>query len=1233
MSKLKLLFFTLILLSPIILNAQEYKGSDASKIIDGAVLVRVTHGNEIPDYVKYASSYNIPSNDFENYLRRMFKVDADLHFSQAEPQKDKLGYELSRYTQSFNNFQIHNAKFNLLSKAKRVHSYAGTIHSTITTDNQIALSTTEALDFALAAYPAETYKWELPEEEAHFKRETGNTDASYYPIARPILLQSSYPKNNGHFKYCYAFTIYAHSPLKKAEVFIDAANGACLLVLDQLHQADIPATAITKYSGTQEIIVDSYSGGYRLRETGRGDGIETYNMGTSTNYGSAVDFVDSDNFWNNFNASLDEVATDAHWGAEMTYDYFYFKHNRNSIDNQGFALRSYVHYDNNYNNAFWDGNRMTYGDGNGSTSLPLTALDICGHEISHGLTSFTANLDYSYESGALNEGFSDIFGTAIEFYAKPNDANWTIGEDIGSAFRSMSNPNIYNQPDTYHGNSWYFGSDDNGGVHTNSGVINFWYYLLVTGGSGTNDNGDAYNVSAIGQESADKIAFRTLVSYLNNTSQYADARFYSILSAVDLYGGCSAEVESVTKAWYAVGVGPNYVDTVVSDFSAAITSFCQPPATVHFNNQSINGMTFQWNFGDGSTSSIMNPTHEFSSYGTFDIILNVDGGTCGSASKTDTAYINIDATNPCIEFMGNSSIQTACTGILYDNGGPTNYSDNTDETITIAPNGALNVSLYFTSFNFENTYDFLYVYDGPSTSSPLIGQFTGSNLPNGGTINSSAGSITIRQTSDVYVTQAGFELNWSCNFANAAPACDFSADVLETCDGEIFFQDLSSNGPTSWLWEFGDGTTSTDPSPSHVYQTDGTYTVTLNVANSYGSDSLTVSNMVLYTPPINPIPENAVACNEANFNLTAQSDNLLLWYSDSIGGELIHVGDTLSTPFINTSTIYWAESLAIPELRKAAKEDNTGGGNLFSAAVSHHLVFDIYKQLKLVSVKVYAGSAGNRKISLNDANGNEIDYRIVYIPSGESRILLDFEIAPGNNYQLAGPESPDLFRNNGGNAYPYLLPGFLSVKNSSASTDPTGYYYYFYDWEVIESTCLSNRVPVLAEIITEPLANFSYQASLNELQFTNLSNNALNSYWDFGDGSTSIDEHPVHTYTQSGTYTVQLITVNDCGSDSISIEIEVSLLNANDKQFINTLNVFPNPADQSIRIKINAATSNQLSIKLIDVIGHTTNLDHLTNFSGVYNKEFNTSNLLPGIYILNLTFDDKQKNVKLVISR
>jgi hypothetical protein len=392
--------------------------------------------------------------------------------------------------------------------------------------------------------------------------------------------------------------VYAQYPLSRQIVFVDAANGKILGKREMIHTTNATGSAVTAYSGTQTITTDFTGTTYRLRETGRGNGINTYDMRLAgTSYAAAVDFTDADNNWNNVNTNKDQYATDGHWGTEKTYDYFLSKHNRNSVDNAGFALNSYIHTN---LVAFGYGSRMTYGDGGTSgatTYTPLTALDVCGHEITHGVTERTSNLVYQKESGAMNEGFSDIFGTAIEFYAKGASANWNIGENIGAAFRSMSNPNQFSQPDTYGGTYWVSvtsctptNNNDQCGVHTNSGVLNFWFYTLSQGGSGTNDIGSVYNVTGIGIDKAAAIAYRTNANYLTSTATYATARTFAIQSAVDLYGAGSPEVIATTNAWYAVGVG------------AAYNTGCSAPTGLASSAITSSSATISWTAVSGASS-------------------------------------------------------------------------------------------------------------------------------------------------------------------------------------------------------------------------------------------------------------------------------------------------------------------------------------------------------------------------------------------------------------------------------------------------------------------------------------------------------------------------------------------------------------------------------------------------------------------------------------------------------
>ncbi|MFC4263803.1 M4 family metallopeptidase [Ferruginibacter yonginensis] len=487
--------------------------------------------------------------------------------------KDELGIFHYRYQQTYLNIPVENATYvahvkndQILSEnGKWIKDFPSLLKAVPMLNQQIALAA------AKGEIGAQQYKWEVPTDEAFIKQEKNDVNATYLPKGELVFYSGEEEVIPSQLRLAYKFDIYAAYPASRNIVFVDANDGSILGRREIIHTTNAPGTAVTAYSGSQAITSDYTGTTYRLREVGRGNGIQTFNMKTAgANYAAAVDFTDADNNWNNVNTNLDQYATDAHWGAEKTYDYYFSRYNRNSVDNAGLILKSYVHtsltaqgYPDNVN-AFWDGSKMSYGDGN-ATYKPLTALDIAGHEITHAVTQYSSNLAYSTESGAMNEGFSDIFGTAIEFYARSTRANWLIGEDIGAAFRSMSNPNQFSQPDTYQGTYWYTGTADNGGVHTNSGVLNYWFYLLSVGGSGTNDKGTAFNVTAIGIDKAGAIAYRLNSFYLISTSKFADARTFGIKAAEDLYGVGSVEAVQTANAWTAVGVGGTVTPPTCTD--------------------------------------------------------------------------------------------------------------------------------------------------------------------------------------------------------------------------------------------------------------------------------------------------------------------------------------------------------------------------------------------------------------------------------------------------------------------------------------------------------------------------------------------------------------------------------------------------------------------------------------------------------------------------------------------
>ncbi|WP_396171025.1 M4 family metallopeptidase [Flavobacterium sp.] len=422
------------------------------------------------------------------------------------------------------------------------------------------LSEKEALNFALKEIDAKEYMWENEENENFIKIEKNDKNATYYPKGELIIIEKNLFVKESMPRLAYKFDIYAQNQISRDFIYIDAETGDILLKDPIIKH--IQGIGNTRYSGQRNFETQQIGSQYKLRDYSRGQGIETYNMNKGSDYNIATDFVDNDNNWTTTefnNANKDNAALDAHWGAMKTYDYWLQKHNRNSYDANGAKIRSYVHFSSNYDNAFWDGERMTYGDG-GSIFTPLTSIDVVGHEIGHAVCTNTAGLLYQNESGAINEALSDIWGAMIEYFAEPTKQTYLIGEEIkigGGALRSMSNPKTYSNPNTYYGQYWYTGSGDSGGVHYNSVVFNHWFYILAEGKTGTNDLGNSFSVTGISKDKAAKIVYRAESVYFTATTNYPQARDLTIQAAKDLYGTNSIESVAVCQSWYAVGVGNN----------------------------------------------------------------------------------------------------------------------------------------------------------------------------------------------------------------------------------------------------------------------------------------------------------------------------------------------------------------------------------------------------------------------------------------------------------------------------------------------------------------------------------------------------------------------------------------------------------------------------------------------------------------------------------------------------
>ena len=1082
---MKRVLLLVLLCSAFLSNAKEYSNSEAEKLISGSSTVLTDDRSGAIKFVRLKASYKLHESESLAWLKSILNTSNGDNFKLVDTHRDRHGFTHYRYKQTHHQLEVEDGVYYIHVKNNFVVSVNGEFYPSV----NYPVITSSYTDLQLTNIAKQSIK----------NNENLWNDQILDRPVRVIVKNKS-----GKYRVAYKTDIYSIAPLVRKFVYIDANTGQIIKEKNRIHHNDVVGTATTMYSGVQPITADLFGSSYRLREIARGNGINTFDLNNSNSYASAVDFTDADNDWTS-TVNQDNAAFDAHYGAEQTYDYFFNTFGLNSYDNSGAIINSYVHYNTNYVNAFWDGTQMTYGDGDGSSYSPLTCLDIVGHEITHAVTEHSAGLIYSYESGALNESFSDIFGVTIDFNSNPGTANYLMGDEIsttGTPFRSMSNPNAYNDPDTYAGTYWHTASSDNGGVHTNSGVQNYWYYLLVNGGTGTNDIGNSFSVNGQGFTSAAAIAYRNLTTYLTPSSQYADARFYAIQSAIDLYGNCSPEVIATTNAWHAVGVGAVYSNSVIADFTADLTFSCVVPAIVSFTNNSINGSSYIWNFGDGSTSTAVNPTYSYSSSGVYTVSLNVTGAaTCGTNDTlTITDYITVTnaggpisstcspvSTNPGTLGMGifNFSFNTinnttasgiddyqdyTCShattvteGVLYPINITTGsgYTENADVWIDYNNDGQFNMTNEHI-FNSDGVLQFhsgdILISDGAVLNTPLrmrVGSDHSTNVFANSCTNSEYGqyedySITILQNTN-------------------SPSVDFVADDTIVNVGQVInLTDLTQNLPTSWSWTFtgANVTSSTIQNPTVTYNSTGVYPIKLVATNSYGTDSL------IKLTYINVINE---------YSMCGGTDT-----TNAIAGQLFDSGGATGNYGSNENCSFLI---------------NPG------CAIDITLTFNsFYSPTSSDQLVIYDGS---------DATGT---------------------ILGSYTYISSVPTTPVVATS--GSMF------ITFVSNSSGN-----YSGFDAEW----TSTITN---------TAPTANYSISdlnPPLNSpVQFTDLSTNYPGIWsWNFGDGTTiSNIQNPSHTYVNSGSYSVTLIVDNCFTTDTLTQVITV--------QSAPIINVIPNPVVSSV---------------------------------------------------------------------
>ncbi len=1171
---------------------------------------------ENANWITFKTEKNINAQRIFEFYKEAFGL-GDFDFMKLmKSEKDNIGVTTYKFQQCYKGFPVEGSVYLVHEKNGKAINANGKIVRNLNIASIPFISPKQALQKAISFVNATQYMWEDINAEKMLKKITGNQQATYYPNPTLVYLDKKFSQNPTAYKLAFKMEIYAEIPNKRLFVYVDAQTGEILHSINMIQTTNKNVVAPTKYNGNVPMIIDSMSANsYRLREIGRGDGIQTLDLHNSQLYGSATDIIDSNSVFD-----VDIVATNAHWSAEKTYDYYLQKHGRNSFNNLGGALYSFVHFGTNVANAQWDGYRMSYGDGNGSSMSEFTTIDICGHEITHGVTQYSANLVYQDESGAMNEAISDIFGTCIEFFAD-SAPNWLMGEDIGNPIRSMSNPKTYQQPNTYHGQYWDPDPNnyDNGGVHTNSGVLNYWFYLLCAGGAGTNDKGYTYQINPLGMDTAAAIAYRMLTVYLTENSQYSDAYTAGLQAATDLYGSCSAAEVTVADAFAAVGVG-----YPISNNKVYITDITSPISKCGLSNENIkikmlfNGCNATLPVGD-----------------TILLAYRLDGGSLNyDTLKLTSPWNGGDTLNYTIP----QTIDVSALGqhkidvwVKYITAGATTYNDSIN-------------NYYFSTLLQQNTdFGMVKVLSplsgcGLSANEQVKGQFlffgcdffpAGDTISLGYSLNGGASVI------EKYVPQNIIYPGDTITYTFTAPADisnlhgTFHIDMWTAYSGDL---QATNNAITHTLTNpisLRDDTVTFDLTSSSNYF----YLNTTNFSKAFTSVAahhtgpkglqMTGGNPALYINQLQfPDGMNTWTVNEflsakANFCVDATG-----WTNATLKFDLKQThGGTLYSQYLGAGYDFTKAS----NFRVLINGQQIG--NTYNPITAGSDLWATYT----INLDQYAGT---QFIITFETRNIGKDTSISSIPFKLDNAYIDNVVfyhcpSPVSSFTSTANNLTVTFANQSQNTTSYVWK--FGDGDTSSLANPQHIYSnagtYLVKLFTTNSCGIDSSSLTINVTCNIPQAAFNWSANYLTVNFTNQSQSADSYLWNFGDGDTSTLPSPQHIFDSTGTYTVTLQAVNNCAADTAILNTHV--INSIDEHNMYKLQVYPNPAKNKIYINFNGTIIYQaVTIKIIDITGKIIFSDK-SQTQGIYTLPL--KNISSGIYMLEISSNTGIKQIKIQI--
>jgi Zn-dependent metalloprotease/PKD repeat protein len=1160
-----------------------------------AVKIHPVHA--LPWYGEMDASEQINETAFIDSYLELFGELSDVRFEEIKRQTDQLGFTHISFQQFFGEIEVSHGILKLHVKDGYVESFNGEIyrvHSPI----PVAYSFDEAKELFLVQFPERI--WDV------FLNDEHETDLVWALDEFGVM------------QLCYKFRIQSSDASRDDYLFFNPNQKAVVRLEPQLIHSDSVGTAKTYYRGNQKIIADFVSTDkFRLRENARP--ISTYDRSLG------VDLIDSNNVWE---TTGKEIAGDVHWGMEKVHEFMDKKFKWDSYANNGDTMTSVLNFAGS-GNAFWNlaGNYATFLVNKTSTLGPCAALDVVGHEFGHGIADENAGLVYAGESCMLHESFADISGSVTEFFADSAKANWLIGDEVwagSGGIRNMQDPSKFNHPKTYKGKNW------GGGCHGNGGVQNYWFYMMVAGDSGTNDNSFKYNIKGLGRDKATQIIYRAIFYYATPNTTFPEMAAHTLKACKDLYGSCGAELQMTWDAWKAVGI----IDTTVQliNLSHGILApklrCTSLPIQQKFDSKGDPTRTTNWYLASSSRDSL-SINLDFNNYGTTTILLRTE--VCKKVFY-DTLLFQVNA-QPKADFSASKEAFCLNSGETLI---CTNLTKNTDPTQNL-------------------------LYSWKIDPYQIVEKTTDLKFP----LGNNPYNFDVELTS-YYATGCSSKSKKSFSMY-PSPVAKFTAKSM--CQGEkLLLNNLTDTSrQMSFEWTFNSDLpqiqTSQQFIPNLKFDQAQNIFISLEATDvETECKSLDTMSVSVYN---NPIPsfrvERACLQDTVHFIHTSSNKTPLTWFQWNFG---------VYKPFNRDTLQVIARSIDPLVMSLELRDQNGCKGIVHDTIKIEEIKVDFEaKDFCLNEQAVLANTSQGKDLTFswdfgNGKTSNDTTGSVSYDTAGVYPVVLSAQNdrckankayaisilkSPLLNYEIDGIcQGDSTYFINNTEEFDVATDYVWSFGDGDSSVERSPAHLYninqttSYNAKVKATNsngCVVQDVKVL--MINElPDCGFSWDYTWpnREVVFTPAIGSYQSYNWNFGDGSKSTDKTPLHSYADDKTYTVHLEAQDQNGCIcSSTLEVQGSNVGI---QSINGRSpvMYPNPNKGSFSIRNVQAGAYDLEIfdvngRLVfsNHISHNESIQPLGNLALINNVIEIQTTIVPGMYTLEMKHGNERFRIPFAV--